>query len=167
MAEAITDSIVAFFRDSMPKELIIFIISLLPVLEIRGGMIAAKILGVQLWKAFIISYIGNLLPIPFILLFIRKIFRFLRRFEKWNIIIDKLEAHSDKKKETVLKYKRLGLLILVAIPLPGTGGWTGALVAALMDIRMKSSLPIIAAGILIAGLIMAALSYGLLGAVMG
>ena len=67
----------------------------------------------------------------------------------------------------MLKYKRLGLLILVAIPLPGTGGWTGALVAALMDIRMKSSLPIIAAGILIAGLIMAALSYGLLGAVMG
>lgn len=167
MVETLADYLVGFFQNSVPKELIIFFISLLPVLEVRGGMIAAKLLGVSIWKAFAICYIGNLIPIPFILLFIRKIFSFLRRFKVWNRIIDKLEAHSDKKKEKVLRYKQLGLLILVAVPLPGTGGWTGALVAALMDIRLRTSLPIIAIGIFIADLIMAALSYGLIGAIAG
>ena len=78
-------------------------------------------------------------------------------------IVKKFEIHSEKKKQTVLKYKQLGLLLLVAIPLPGTGGWTGALVAALMDIRLKKSLPIIAIGVLTAGIIMAAITYGLFG----
>lgn len=78
-------------------------------------------------------------------------------------IVKKFEIHSEKKKQTVLKYKQLGLLLLVAIPLPGTGGWTGALIAALMDIRLKKSLPIIAIGVLTAGIIMAAITYGLFG----
>ena len=165
MLEDITNSIVNSFSGALPKELIIFLVSLLPVLELRGGMIAAKLLDVPLLKAFIICYLGNITPIPFILLFIRKIFDFLRKFEKTGKIVDKIVRHSMKKSDKVLKYSEWGLLTFVAIPLPGTGGWTGALIASLLDIRMRKALPIIALGVLIADLIMAVISYGLLGAV--
>ena len=167
MIESITNYLVGAFEGKVPAALIIFFISLLPVLELRGGMIAAKLLGVGLIKAFIICYLGNILPIPFILLFIRKIFRFLRKSEKLGALVDKIEARSMKKRDKVLKYKQWGLLMFVAIPLPGTGGWSGALLAALLDIRIKKSLPIIALGVFIADLIMSIISYGLLGAVLG
>ena len=163
MIEVITDRLVGMFQGSLPKELIIFVISMMPILELRGGMIAAKLLGVSLGKAFAICYIGNIVPIPFILLFIRKIFRLLSKTKAGEKVVRKLESSSKKKEETVLRYKRLGLLALVAVPLPGTGGWTGALVAALMDLRMRTSLPLIALGVLIADTIMALISYGLLG----
>lgn len=167
MAESITQALVQWFGTGVPKELIVFLISLLPVLELRGGMIAAKLLGVPLLKAFVLCYIGNILPIPFILLFIRKIFTFLKRFRHTRPLVERLEAHSRRKSEKVQRLRHWGLLLLVAIPLPGTGGWTGALVAALLDIRMRISLPIIAAGVLIANLIMTAVSYGLIGLITG
>ena len=163
MVESITDALVNLFRNSIPKEVVVFIISMFPVLELRGGMIAAKLLDVDLIKAFAICYIGNIFPIPFILLFIRKIFAFLKKFGKTKKLVEKLENRSMKKKDKVVKYRNWGLLFFVAIPLPGTGGWTGALIASLLDIRLKSSLPIIALGVLIADLIMAVVSYGLLG----
>ncbi len=167
MTESITNYLVGAFQGKVPAELIIFFISLLPILELRGGMIAAKLLGVGLVKAFVICYLGNILPIPFILLFIRRIFRFLRKSEKLGALVDKIEMRSMKKRDKVLKYKQWGLLMFVAIPLPGTGGWTGALLAALLDIRIKKSLPIIALGVFIADLIMSIISYGLLGAIIG
>lgn len=163
MTEALVDSIVDVFQGNVPKELIIFLVSMLPVLELRGGMIAAKLLGVPLLKAFVICYIGNILPIPFILLFIRKIFQFLKRFSGTRKIVEKLEVRSMRQSEKVKRWRNWGLLLFVAVPLPGTGGWTGALIAALLDIRIKTSLPIIALGVLIANLIMTAFSYGLLG----
>lgn len=163
MTEAITDYLVGLFQGAVPKELIIFIISMFPVLELRGGMIAAKLLDVELIKAFVICYLGNILPIPFILLFIRRIFQFLKRFKKIGGLIEKLEVRSMRKSEKVKRWRNWGLLAFVAIPLPGTGGWTGALIAALLDIRIKTSFPIIALGVLIANLIMSAFSYGLLG----
>lgn len=163
MTEAITDYLVGLFQDSAPKELIIFIISMFPVLELRGGMIAAKLLDVELLRAFVICYLGNILPIPFILLFIRRIFQFLKRFKKVGSLIEKLEVRSMRKSEKVKRWRSWGLLAFVAIPLPGTGGWTGALIAALLDIRIKTSFPIIALGVLIANLIMSVFSYGLLG----
>lgn len=163
MTEAITDYLVGLFQGAVPKELIIFIISMFPVLELRGGMIAAKLLDVELIKAFVICYLGNILPIPFILLFIRRIFQFLKRFKKIGGLIEKLEVRSIRKSEKVKRWRNWGLLAFVAIPLPGTGGWTGALIAALLDIRIKTSFPIIALGVLIANLIMSAFSYGLLG----
>ena len=163
MTEALVDRIVDVFQGNVPKELIIFLVSMLPVLELRGGMIAAKLLGVPLLKAFVICYIGNILPIPFILLFIRKIFQFLKRFSGTRKIVEKLEVRSMRQSEKVKRWRNWGLLLFVAVPLPGTGGWTGALIAALLDIRIKTSLPIIALGVLIANLIMAAFSYGLLG----
>ncbi len=163
MTEAITDYLVGLFQGSVPKELIIFIISMFPVLELRGGMIAAKLLDVELLRAFVICYLGNILPIPFILLFIRRIFQFLKKFKKVGSVIEKLEVRSMRKSEKVKRWRNWGLLAFVAIPLPGTGGWTGALIAALLDIRIKTSFPIIALGVLIANLIMSAFSYGLLG----
>ena len=163
MTEALVDRIVDVFQGNVPKELIIFLVSMLPVLELRGGMIAAKLLGVPLLKAFVICCIGNILPIPFILLFIRKIFQFLKRFSGTRKIVEKLEVRSMRQSEKVKRWRNWGLLLFVAVPLPGTGGWTGALIAALLDIRIKTSLPIIALGVLIANLIMTAFSYGLLG----
>lgn len=161
MAETLAQTMVNSFQDKIPEELIVFIISLLPVLELRGGLIAASLLGVDFIPAFIISYVANMLPIPFILLFIRKIFQFLRDKRFFGKIILKLEEKSAKKSESVKKYGRWGLLIFVAVPFPGTGGWTGALIAALMDMRMKYATPIIALGVLIAGVIMSIISYGI------
>lgn len=162
--ESIAHSIVSALDGKIAPELIAFIVSLLPVLELRGGLIAAKIMGIGFWKAFAICYIGNMLPIPFILLFIRKIFNFLKRFKKIESLIDKLEARSLRKADKVKKYRLWGLFLFVAIPLPGTGAWTGALVADIFDIRIKNSLPVIAVGVFVAGMIISALSYGLFGA---
>ena len=161
MIESIIDTMMTFLRDKVPDELTVFLISLMPVLEIRGGMIAARLLEMDFLKAFAICYVGNMLPIPFIILFIRKIFEFLRRFKFFERIIVKLEKKTEKNKDKVMRYEAWGLLLFVAIPLPGTGGWTGALMAALLDIRIKRSLPIIAIGVLIAGFIMSGLTYGL------
>lgn len=159
MAESFAQTIVDFFKDKIPPELIIFFISMLPILELRGGLIAAKLLGVEFVRAFIICYIGNIIPVPFILLFIRKIFQFLRDKKGFSKIIEKLEIRSMRKSEKVKRWRDWGLLAFVAVPLPGTGGWTGALIAALMDIRIKKSFPIIAIGILIAGIIMSVITY--------
>lgn len=164
MVESIVNSMVDFFKDTIPSELIVFVISLFPILELRGGMIAAKLLDVEFVKAFFICYVGNILPLPFILLFIRKIFQFLKRFEKIGKMIEKLEIRSMRKSESVKKYRLWGLFAFVAIPLPGTGGWTGSLIAALLDMRISHSFPVIAVGVLVANIIMSIFSYGFLGA---
>lgn len=162
-----TETIVQFFVDNLSDklsgEVITFIVSMLPVLELRGGMIVAKLMGVDLLKAFVICLVGNMLPIPFILLFIRKLFNILKKNKKVGDMIERLEARSIRKAENVKKYRLWGLFLFVAIPLPGTGAWTGALVADLFDIRIKHSLPTIGIGVFTAGIIMSALSYGLFG----
>ncbi len=163
MAESLAEFFVTALDGKVSSEIIAFIVSLFPILELRGGLIAAKLMNVEFIKAFIICFIGNMLPIPFILFFIRKIFNFLKRFEKIGKLIDKLEAKSLSKADNVRKYKLWGLFIFVAIPLPGTGAWTGALIADLLGIRIKEALPTIAAGVFVAGLIISALSYGLFG----
>lgn len=157
----LAERLVEFFGTTIPAELTIFLISLLPILELRGGLIAASLLDVNLVKAFIICFIGNILPTPFIILFIRKIFAFMRRFKIFHKLIDKLEGKSEKGREKIEKYKQWGLLLFVAIPLPGTGGWTGALIAALLDIRLKKAMPPIIVGILIAGIIISMIAYGI------
>lgn len=161
MAETLAHFFVDLFQDKIPPELTIFVISVLPILELRGGMIAARLLGVSFLKAFAICYVGNMLPIPFILLFIKKIFELLRKYSFFEKIITRLEAKTEKNKDKVLRYKSWGLLIFVAIPLPGTGGWTGALMAALLNIDFKRALPIISLGVFIAGLIMSLVTYGI------
>ena len=156
MAETLT----AFFQDlGLSKELVVFVVSLLPVVELRGGLIAAAILGLDWYIAFPICFVGNMLPIPFILLFIRKIFNWMKKIgwlRKW---IEKLEQKTMKKGARIKKGWLIGLIIFVGIPLPGTGGWTGALAADLFDIRFKHALPAIAIGVALAGCIMLILTY--------
>ena len=162
MVENIVSAFVEFLEsNNIPTQIIPFLVSLFPVLEIRGGMIAARALNIDFIQAFLICYLGNMIPNPFILLFIRRIFTLMRKVNIFSKIVDKLEARADKKKDTIVKYQEWGLLLFVAIPLPGTGGWTGALIAALMDLRMKKCLPIIAIGVFIAGLIMSLITYGI------
>ncbi len=162
MVNEIVEVFVGFLEsNNIPTAVIPFIISLFPVLELRGGMIAAYILGVPFIQAFIVCFIGNMLPIPFILLFIRKIFALMKKSKALSKIVDKMEKRAEKKQDTMIKYKEWGLLLFVAIPLPGTGGWTGALIAALMDLRFKKCLPIISIGVFIAGLIMSFVTYGI------
>jgi len=162
--DAVIQSIVEFFANKIPNEITVFIISLMPVLELRGGLIAARILQMDVLRAFLVCFIGNMIPIPFILLFIRKIFDWIRHWKHLGKVIVKMEKKADKHRPTIEKYGIWGLLLLVAIPLPGTGGWTGALVAAIMDLRIRRALPVIALGVFIAGLIVAGLSFGLFGA---
>lgn len=160
MAETLANYIVDLLQNKIPGELIAFLVSLLPILELRGGLIAANLLGVKLIPAFLICFIGNMLPIPFILLFIEKIFDWLRDKKGLGSVVRYCEKKADKNKDKIEKYGLWGLLILVAIPLPGTGAWTGALVAALMRLDIKKSLPVIACGVLIAGVIVALIMYG-------
>lgn len=160
MAETLANYIVDLLQNKIPGELIAFLISLLPILELRGGLIAANLLGVKLIPAFIICFIGNMLPIPFILLFIEKIFDWLRDKKGLGAVVRYCEKKADKNKDKIDKYGLWGLLILVAVPLPGTGAWTGALVAALMRLDIKKSLPVIAAGVIIAGIIVSLIMYG-------
>ena len=149
--------------DGLPRELIIFVISLLPILELRGGLLAASILGVPIVPALCICIIGNILPIPFILLFIEKVLEWMKKTRLFHGFAEWLEKKATgPKAEKIRKVEFLGTLLFVGIPLPGTGAWTGALVAALMDMRLKRAVPIIALGVAIAGFIMTGLSYGFL-----
>ena len=161
MTEQIIQSIMEALSGSFSPELIVFIISLLPVLELRGGLIAATLLGVPFLRAFAICFLGNILPLPFIILFIRKVLNWMKRFKLFRGIAEWIEKKSSKKKDKLLKYEEWGLLLFVAIPIPGTGGWMGALVAAMCDIRLKKAMPILAIGVLIAGVIMSAITYGI------
>lgn len=155
MAEQLTH----YLEDVFRPEVIIFIISMLPILELRGGLIAAAILGVEWYIAFPICVIGNILPIPFVLLFIRKIFHFLKRFKAFQKPIDWIEARADEKSKKIETGKAIGLFAFVGIPLPGTGAWTGALVADVLGMRIKKSFPIIGLGVIVAGLIISFISY--------
>ncbi len=163
MTDQLVESIVAFFQSKIPNELTVFIISMLPVLELRGGLVAARLLNMDVVKAFIICYLGNMLPIPFILIFLKKIFELMKKSDGLGKIVRKMEKKAEKHRPTIEKYGTWGLFVLVAIPLPGTGGWTGALVAEIMNIKIRKSLPMIALGVLAAGLIVGAIAFGLFG----
>lgn len=139
------------------------LVSMLPVVELRGGIPFGVAAGLPLPLATLAAIIGNMLPIPFLILFTRRVFQWLRRrFPRLGRLVARLEQRAEDKKDLVLRYKFWGLLILVAIPLPGTGAWTGALVAAVMDLRMKSALPAIFGGVVIAAAIVAVVTLGVI-----
>ncbi len=158
MAESLVASITGGLTNVIPAEIIIFIVSLMPILELRGGLIAASLLKVNWLYAFPICVIGNLLPLPFILLFIDKIFAVLKK-TRLKKIVEHFEKKASAKSESVAKHRKLGLFVFVAVPLPGTGGWTGALVASALRIKLKDALPPIILGVLTAGIIMSVISY--------
>lgn len=148
---------------SMPHWLAVILLSMLPVAELRLAIpVAVTQYGMNPVEALFLSCIGNMIPVPFIILFIRPIFAWMKKFRIFSNIIEKIETRGNAKKENVLKYKFWGLFILVAIPLPGTGAWTGALVAALMDLRLKSSMPAISLGVLAAGIVVTLATTGVL-----
>lgn len=147
-------------------ELVALIISMVPLLELRGGLLAASLLQVDILKAVPLCILGNVIPVPFILWFITPIFTALKKTRLFRPMVEKLEKKAMSKSEKIEKGYFWGLALFVGIPLPGTGAWTGALIAALLNIPPKKALPAILLGILIATVIMAAVSYGLLGALL-
>ena len=143
------------------KCILTFLVAMVPVVELRGAIPIGMGMGLTLWQAFILSFIGNLVPVPFIILFVRKIFAWLRpKWPKLDSFVSKLENKALSKEDLVKKYEAWALFIFVAIPLPGTGAWTGALIAAMFNMRMKKAFPAIALGVLAAGIIISAVSYG-------
>ena len=143
------------------KIIMTFLISMVPVVELRGAIPIGVAHGLNFWVAIVVSIVGNLVPVPFIIFFIRKIFAWLRTKSAWlNNLVTRLENRALKKTDTVRKFKFWGLFIFVAIPLPGTGAWTGALVAAMLEMRVKDAFPAIALGVLTAGIIVAFVTYG-------
>ncbi len=145
------------------KELIIFIISLMPILELRGGLIAAALLKVNIVRGFIICFIGNIIPIPLILWLITPIFDRLKKTKLFSGLVNKLENKAMSKKKKIEKLEYIGLLLFVGIPLPGTGAWTGCLIAAMLNMDKKKSLLYAILGVIMAGIIMLIFSYGILG----
>lgn len=141
--------------------LMTFLVSMVPIIELRGALPIATGAGLDWRIAIVVAIIGNLVPVPFIIMFIRKIFAWMRKQNNFfGKVVEKLENKAFSKRDTIDKYGPWGLWLFVAIPLPGTGAWTGALIAALLDIPLKKSFPAIATGVITAGIIVAFVSYG-------
>ena len=157
------DTIKNFIIDLFGAELGTFFCSMLPIIELRGSIPLGAFLGLPWYVNYFISVIGNLLPIPFILLFIRAIIRWMKGVKIFHKIAVWLETKAEKNQGKLAKGIFVGLFVFVAIPLPGTGAWTGALVAALMGIKFKDAFFAILLGVLTAGVIMTLASYGVLG----
>ena len=141
------------------EQAVVFIISLMPLLELRGGLLAGSLLKVPVAQAIPLSIIGNILPIPFILLFIRQIFKWMKKIKIFRGLVERLEAKARGKSDRIRKYEFWGLMCFVGIPLPGTGAWTGALIASLLGIDIKKSSLAILCGIAMATVIMYFVSY--------
>ena len=145
----------------MKDILLTFLVAMVPVVELRGAIPFGVVRGLNLWTAIIASVLGNLVPVPFIILFIRRIFAWMRaHMPKLDGLVTRMEKKAEKNRAAVEKYACWGLAILVAIPLPGTGAWTGALVAAMMEMRLKRAFPAIVIGVVIAGVIVSIVTYG-------
>jgi len=162
MAEQMVHTLLELLSGIQMKELIVFIISLIPTIELRGGIIAGYLLGLPWLRNLVVAVIANVIPVPFILFFIKKVLAFMRKHGILVKLVDWIEARGQSKSSEVTKYEVFGLMLFVAIPLPGTGAWTGSLVAALLEMDVKKAMLSVFAGVLVAGFIMTVLSYGLL-----
>ncbi|MDD6213801.1 MAG: small multi-drug export protein [Firmicutes bacterium] len=155
------EAIVGFFSGKLSKEVIVFIISMIPILELRGSLLAAGFLKMDFFSTYILAVIGNMLPIPFILFFIDKIFVWMKKTRFKNAVV-RMENRALSKSGQIRKYGKFGLFLFVAIPLPGTGAWTGALVATLLRMKFKDSIFPIFFGVMTAGLVMSLISFGII-----
>jgi uncharacterized membrane protein len=145
----------------MYKLVITFLVSMVPIIELRGGVPIATGMGIDWYIALPVAIIGNIIPAPFIIIFIKKIFAWMSKREGFLArIVVKMEQKAYSKKDAIEKYGPWGLWLFVAIPLPGTGAWTGALIAAMMGISLKKAFPAIALGVVTAGIVMSFISYG-------
>lgn len=160
MAESLAETLVNALN-GIPPELIVFIISMIPILELRGGLIAAALLNIDMFRAIPICLIGNFIPVPFILLLIKTIFKWMKKHNILKNFIEKLEAKSLSRSDRIRRYEFIGLVLFVGIPLPGTGAWTGSLIAALLDIDIKKATLAVICGLFLATTIMCIISYGI------
>ena len=163
------EALAVWYQNSLgqiiPEEVFVFFVSLLPLIELRGGLVVASLLQIPIIKASVICVLGNVLPIPFILLFIRKIFAFMKKHNILKGFVEKLESRAERKSQGVERGEFIFLLCFVGIPLPGTGAWTGSLIASLLEIDIKKASVAILLGVLMAAVIMDIVSYGVLGAI--
>ena len=162
--ESIMSWVISALSGHVSREMIVFIISMVPILELRGGLLAASVLNINITRALWICIIGNIIPVPFILLLITPIFNWLKQTKTFRPMVEKMEARALSKREQVEKYEFWGLVLFVGIPLPGTGAWTGTLAASLLDMDFKSSVIAVMLGVVLAGVIMGLLSMGEFGA---
>ena len=169
MSDVLINWFVTNLGGKVGKELILFIISMVPILELRGGLLAAgpAFLNIPMWRAIPVGIIGTLLPIPFILLLITKIFDWMKGTKRLKPVVEKLEKKAMSQSANIEKYEFWGLVAFVGIPLPGTGAWTGALIAALLGIRFRKAFPAIVIGVCLAACIMTIISYGIVGGIFG
>ena len=165
------EALISWFIDNLGgkvgTEVILFLISMVPILELRGGLLAAgpAVLDVPMWEAIPICIVGNLIPIPFILLLITRIFNWMKGTKRLKPLVEKLEKKAMSKSANIEKYEFWGLVAFVGIPLPGTGAWTGSLIAALIGIRFRKAFPAIVLGVFVAAFLMTVLSYAVLGGI--
>lgn len=166
MTETLVQSIIDALGASVGKEAIVFIISMIPILELRGALlVAGPLLGVPVAKAIPLCIIGNIIPVPFILLLITPVFNWMKGTKLFKPMVAKLESKAMSKSDQIEKYEFWGLVLFVGIPLPGTGAWTGSLIAALLGVKFKKAFPAVILGIFMATVIMWFISYVLLGGV--
>lgn len=166
MSKKIVNFIIGIFGTSSTlgvKYLIIFLISLMPILELRGGLLAASLLGVEPLPAYIICMIGNLIPIPLILWFLDYVFEFMKKHNILKNFVLYCERKGNEKKGSIEKYGFWGLVLFVGIPLPGTGAWTGCLIATLLRMNKKKAFFASILGVVLASIIMMIISYGIVG----
>ncbi len=149
------ETIQTFFQENFPPQLAVFFISMIPLIECRGAIpFGMVVLQMPMWEVLPIAIAGNILPVPFILLLIRPVIAWLKTTKFFHPLAVWIEGKADKKKDQVLKYSKWGLFLFVAIPIPGTGAWTGALIAALLEMKVKSAFVTILLGMICAALIM-------------
>lgn len=151
-----------WLTDTQAGEFVLTVlVSMIPVVELRGGIPFGVAAGLPVWAAYVAAIIGNLIPVPFIIVYIRRIFQWMRRhMPRLNNVVDKLEKKAHLKGQKVNKYKYLGLALFVAIPLPGTGAWTGSLAAAFLDMPLRKAIPSVVLGVVVAGFAISCLTYG-------
>lgn len=153
------------FFSGMGEEFALFVVSMIPIIELRGAIPLGASMEMDWLTVYAVSVTGNLLPVPFIMLFGRRVLGWLKSTRLFSRLAHWGEAHLMKKADRVMRYSALGLLLFVMVPIPGTGAWSGAALAVLLNMRMKYALPSIFLGVLSAGAIMTAGAYGLLGAI--
>ena len=161
--QAGTADLMQWLTDTMMGEFTLTVlVSMIPVVELRGGIPFGVAAGLPVWAAFLAAMLGNLIPVPFIIVYIRRIFQWMReKLPRLNSLVDRLENKAHLKGRRVNKYKYLGLAIFVAIPQHGTGAWTGSLAAAFLDMPLRKAIPSVIAGVAAAGLAISVLTYGI------
>lgn len=154
------NAIIQWIENYIHGPLLVFVVSMLPIVELRGTIPVGLAMGMDLWQTFFLAYLGSCLPGPFIILFIRDIFKWLRNFDGWRVWIDRLEKKTMARGDRTRQFGLIGLFLFVAIPLPGTGVWTGSLLSVLLGFRFLHSVIAVSVGNFVAGLLILGLSYG-------